>query len=414
MLLQKQYNILRQPTRNVNIKIDLINENDVVVGSFEGIATDGNISIDASSTYRRTGNLTMVFDKKYNILPSPESKIWFNKRMGVSVGLKNYSDEIIWFNLGRFAVSEVDFNFSAKERTMSCALLDYCAFLDGNLGGALSHRTVIEKGTPISEAIKSILSGLARVSVEDMKIDDMNLTVPYTIEKEAGSTIYDLIMELMELYMGWTFYCNEQGIFVVEKIRDKTGDPIIESFGDGGIDLTLTTTPKIDFKNVKNSIYVWGRELEDGTQIKWNYKNKWARDSYSELNTLTNKEIGDICYIANENKSYMWNGSEWELLSFNVVPKYNIEKIGERVHVYTSDTIFTELQAQLRAEYELEQKSNMSEQISFTCVPIYYLQPLHKIYINVDNLIQGDFLIDSVSIPLGVGEMTINCHKLYY
>ena len=87
MITQNQYNVLRQPTRNLNIKIDLINENDIIVDSFEGIATEGTINLDGNSTYRRSGNMTMVFDKRHNLLPKPDSKIWLNKRIGIHIGL---------------------------------------------------------------------------------------------------------------------------------------------------------------------------------------------------------------------------------------------------------------------------------------------------------------------------------------
>ena len=39
----EQYSVLRQPVRRLNIRIDLLNEKDVVLDSFEGITTSGNI-----------------------------------------------------------------------------------------------------------------------------------------------------------------------------------------------------------------------------------------------------------------------------------------------------------------------------------------------------------------------------------
>ena len=414
MITQNQYNVLRQPARHLNIKIDLINENDIIVDSFEGIATDGSISMDGNSTYRRSGNMTMVFDKKYNILPSPKSKVWFNKRIGIYVGLKNYFGEIIWFNMGRFAITDVNLNFNTAEKTMSCTLSDYMAFLDGNLGGTLSHQTVIPVDTPISEAIKSTLTGLGKVSVEDIKIDGVDLMLPYTIEKPSGSTVYELIKEMLDLYMGWDFYCNENGVYVVEKIRDKANDPVVEVFDGTDKDLTLNSQPKVDFKHTRNSVYIWGRQLDDGTQTKWVYRNRWARNNKKDLDDLTDKQKGDICHITLEDSSYAYGGDGWSLLDFKVIPQFNIEQIGEKIYSDSNEKIFTEEQAKLKAEYELQQRSNMAETVSFSCVPLYYLQPLNKININIDNLIQGSYLINSVSIPLNIeGEMTIEARRLY-
>ena len=415
MITQNQYNVLRQPTRHLNIKIDLINENDIIVGSFEGIATNGQINLSGDSTYRRNGNMTMVFDKKYNILPSPESKIWFNKRIGIHIGLRDYFDEIVWFNMGRFAIGSVDLNFDKAEKTMSCSLQDYMAFLDGTLGGKLSHKVVIDEGTPIYEAIRSTLTGLGRVSIEDIKIGDIDLVLPYTIEKSSGSTVYELVSEIIQIYMGWTFFYDENGVFVVEKIRDKRNDPIVEVFDGTEKDLTLNTQPTINFSHTRNSEYLWGRQLEDGSQIKWVYKNKWARNNYSDLNGLTDKEKGDICHIISEDNSYVYDGSSWSLLDFKVISQFNIEQIGEKVWTESIDTVFTDEQAMLKSEYELQQMSNMAETINFSIVPIYYLKALNKIGINIDDLIDGDYLIDSLSVPLDLSSsMSVTAKRLYY
>lgn len=414
MITQNQYNVLRQPTRHLNIKIDLINENDIIVESFEGIAVDGQISLSGDSAYRRSGNLTMVFDKKYNLLPSPSSKIWFNKKLGLSIGLKNYFDEIVWFNMGRFAIDEVELNFNSAEKTLSCQLKDYMSLIDGTLAGNLSHKIIIDEGTPITEAIRQSLIGLGQMSIENIQINNMSLIMPYTIEKSIGSTVYDIVKELVELYMSWDFFVDESGVYVVEKIRDKVNDSIIEAFDGSDKDFSLNATTSIDFKNVKNSIYIWGRQLIDGTQVKWVYRNRWVRQNHSDLDNLIDKQKGDICHILNENNSYVYNDG-WKLLDFKVQPSFCIEKIGEKVWSENFDNIFNETQAKMRAEYELEQRSNMAETVNFSCVPLYYLKPNKKIYMNIDDLIQGDYLVTSVSMPLNISAtMNVQAKKLYY
>ena len=189
----------------------------------------------------------------------------------------------------RFAITDVNLNFNTAEKTCHVLFLITWHFR-WNSGGTLSHQTVIPEDTPISEAIKSTLTGLGKVSVEDIKIDGVDLMLPYTIEKPSGSTVYELIKEMLDSYMGWDFYCNENGVYVVEKIRDKANDPVVEVFDGTDKDLTLNSQPKVDFKHTRNSIYIWGRQLDDGKQIKWVYKINWSRNNYSDLNGLTDKE----------------------------------------------------------------------------------------------------------------------------
>ena len=415
MATQEQYNVLRQPIRKLHIKLDLLNENDVIVDSFEGIATDGTISLSNQSTYRRSGNFTMVLDKKYNLIPKPDSKIWFNKRCVISIGVNNYLDKIIWFNLGRIAIDEVDLNFAEAEKTISCQLKDYMVFLDGNLSGRLSHKTAIPANeVTVSEGIKTTVSSLTKVSIEEIQVNGSSALVPYDIEKSPNNTIYDLVKELIEMFMSYDFYFDENGYFIVEKIRDKSTDPIIENFDGSDKDFTLNASSKLDFKNIRNSIWIWGRQLDDGTQIKWVYRNRWSRQNKLDLNNLADKQKGDICFIVSENKSYIWNESDWELLDFKVVPIFNIESIGEKIWSYSDDKIYTEEQAILRTEYELTNYSNFAETINFSIVPLYYLKPQQKIHINIDGEISGDYLIDTLNIPLNIDSpMSITAHRLY-
>ncbi len=414
MVTQNQYSVLRQPVRKELVKISLLNEEDVIVDSFEGIAVDGSVSLSGESTYRRSGSITMIFDKKYNIIPSPSSKIWFNKRIKLEKGIESYSGEIVWFDLGRFAIQNISLNLDKAEKTLSCTLLDYMAFLDGTLGGTLTHKTVIPLGTPINEAIKGVAAGFGKVSIEKMEINSSPLVTPYTIEKEAGAFAYDLIKELIDLYMGYDLYYDDNGYLIVERIRDTRNDPIVEHFTGDDKDLTLNENPSYDFSHVKNVIQVWGKQLDNGEQIKYKYANRYSRQDYSELSTIVGMEYGDICYVETEQKSYVWE-DDWVPLEFNVVPIFNAELIGEKPTIISDDNIFTFLQAKLRCEYELTKQSNMAEGINFSVVPLYYLDINDKIKLTIPDVLDGDYIINNLSIGFNIDTpMSINASKLYY
>ena len=414
MITQQEYMVLKHPIRHLNIKIDLLNKNDVIVGSFEGIAIDGNVTLTSDSNCRRTGNITMVLDKKYNLLPSPSSKIWFNSRLGLWAGLKNFNDEILWFNLGKFAIDEINLSFNTLEKTISCNLVDYCAFIDGTLGGYLSHQTrIVSSGVTINEAIRTTLTSLGKLSMSDIVVNGSLATVPFEIEKSPNSTVYELVKELVDLYKNYDMYYDEEGVFRIEQIRNRQTDPVIWNFED--INLSVDYSSVIDFKNVKNSIWVWGR-TESQVQVVWNYRNRFARNTISEMNSITEKQVNDICCVIGENKnSYRWTGSTWELLSFKVVPDFRMESIGEKILAVTDNNVQNVNQAKLRCEYELTNYSNFAEVVSFSCIPIYPLKPNDKIYLKVDELnIDGYFLVRSVDFTLGIDSLSkVTCQKIY-
>lgn len=392
-----------------------MNESDITVASFEGIATGGSINLDSSGNYRRTGNLQMVLREEDNLIPNPESKIWFNKRIGVHIGLQDWNDEILWFNMGRFAITNVNLDFNSTEKTISCDLLDYMAFLDGTLGGELSHETrVVAQGATINQAITAALGSLGKVSLDNVEINGSLATVPMDIEMSPGSTVYDLVKQLSDLYKNYTFYFNDEGYFRLQQIKNHKTDAIVWDFTD--IDLSLNYSRALNFANVKNNVWIWGKQLENGTQIVQNYKNKYARNTVIEMNTISDMATNDICHVINDDMSYVWDGTDWELLTFTVVPDFRSESIGDKILALSHDEIYTEEQVKLRCEYELTNYSNWAETVSFDTVPIYALKPEEKIKLYIPEIgIDGEYLTKSITIPLDIsGSSSIQTEKIYY
>lgn len=416
---QKHYVLLfkNMTGRYLHIKIDLLNDKDIKIDSFEGISTSGSINLSSDSTYRRTGNLSMILNKK--LLPKPENKIWFNKRVKVSIGLSDFNDEIYWYDMGKFAIDKVSAKSSQTDKSLEVNLLDYVAFLDGVLGGYLSHETQLtaKLGVPIRDAIATTLSSLPKVMIDNITVEGLEALIPYDMTFNPNGTIFDIVKQLLELYMGYECFFDIDGAFRVQKIRDKKNDSVVWDFTVDNMDLSIDYVNEINMANIKNSIHVWGNTSEStGIQTYWVYRNRWSRKEYSDLIDLTNKQIGDICFLTNEDKSYMWNGNTFELLNFNVIPIFNIESIGEKIWSYSDTKIFDISQAKLRCEFELTNQSNFAETISFSCVPIYLLDVNSKIKIkDTDTGIDGIYLIKSISHSLNIdGVDNITAQKLYY
>ena len=108
------------PTRYLHIKVNLLNNNDIIIDSLEGVSIDGSLNINADSTYRRTGNLTMIIQN--NLIPSPTSKIWFNKRLQILIGLEDYNGNIIWFSQGKYAIKNCNLNLDKSDKTIKFSI----------------------------------------------------------------------------------------------------------------------------------------------------------------------------------------------------------------------------------------------------------------------------------------------------
>ena len=416
---QKHYALLyRNMTgRHLHIRIDLFNDKDVKIDSFEGISTSGNITLSNSGTYRRTGSLSMALNK--SLLPKPENKIWFDKRIKIYVGLSDFNDEIVWYDMGKFAMDKVSAKSGQTDKSIDVNLLDYVAFLDGTLSGYLSHETqiTVASGVKVNEAIKSIVASLPKVMIDDFKIEGLDVLIPYDLSFNPNGTVLDIVKKMIELYMSQEFYFDTDGVFRVQRIRDRVGDPIVWDFTLDNMDLSINYVNEINMANVKNSVHVWGDTNETtGIQTYWVYRNRWSRKNHSNLSELTDKQKGDICFLTEENQSHMWNGTTFELLDFNVAAQFSIENIGEKIWSYSSDDIKDVPQAKLRCEFELTNQSNFSEKINFSSIPIYLLDVNSKIRIKDDDTnINGEYIVETIQHNLSVdGTDNITATKLYY
>lgn len=416
---QDMYNALVKSTRNINVLVEILNSTTyAVLNQLQGIAISGDVNFDSTSNYRRTSNLKLAITKTSNLWPSDaSSNIWFDKVIRLQIGV-GFEPNIQWYNLGIFAVKTGTFNYSLSEKTASFDLLDPMSLLDGTLNGKLPNEIkIIAQSTDVTTAIIATVSNLPKINISNIQVSGSNALIPFDIIQPPNSTIYDLVNTLTNLYMSYEYFFDEQGYFIVQKIKDLLNDPVDFDFSQTPIKIITRNSVSLDFGNVRNSVTVWGKQLSDGTIASWTYRNRYSRNNLTNMNLIIGMVKGDICFISDLSKSYMWNGSAWVLLNFNVVSTFNMESIGEKIHVYKSDTIFTNDQAQLRCEYELWLQSNFAEKISFSCAPIYYLSANQKIYVSSlqEPNIDGYYRITSSSLSMTTnGEQTINAVKLYY
>ena len=417
---QDMYNVLMKSHRNLNVLVEILNSTTyAVLNQLQGIAISGDISFDSTSNYRRVcSSLKMAITKTSNLWPTDaSSNIWFDKVIRLQVGV-GFEPNILWFNQGIFTIKTGTYDYSLSEKTASFDLSDLTANIDGTLNGRLPNEIrIIAQSTTVNNAIFTTVSVLPKINISNIQVNETDALVPYDIIQQPNSTIYDLIKELSGLFMSYEYFFDENGYFIVQKIKDLLNDPVIFDFSQTPIKIITKNSATLDFGNVRNSVTVWGKQLSDGTIASWVYRNRYSRNNLTNMNLIVGMVKGDICFISDLLKSYMWNGSSWVLLNFNVVSKFNIEAIGEKIHVYSSDTIFTNDQAQLQSEYQLWLYSNFAEKISFSCAPIYYLSANQKIYVSSlqEPNIDGYYRIISSSLPMTTnGEQTINAVRLFY
>ena len=371
---QTDYDLVQMNTRNAKIKVELLNFNFQTISSLEGKTTSGSIEVDANSDIRRTCNLSLVAKDIDENMISEGGELWLDKYIKIYQGIDNPRDnnKTVWWNMGIFLINNPNTVYSAADHTISFEGLDLMAKLTGRRNGQVpAVATLVPAGSKVADVVKKTITQLG--GFYNYIIEDEGLEVPYDIKMDMGATIYDLLAELRDLYSNWEMFFDVDGVFHWQKIPNGEKEAVVVNFNEIQ-PLIISDNVNIDFENVKNHIIVYGRLLDTGEQIM-----ATASDTNAE---------SPFC----------------------------ISKVGQINYIVDDERIYNNELAKDRANYELYLHARLNDSISLEIVPIPWLNDVNiKIaYTNEKIGIEGEYLIQSLSIPLDIGSsMTITALKIY-
>lgn len=304
-LTQNQIDVLSQNLRKKRIRIELLDFELKTIDSIEGHAIGGSITANAENDIRRSGNIELaipidlakstLFEKLDGFTIEYGGKIWLDKYIKIFVGIDNLlstEEETQWYKLGVFLINQPVRSFSADTFTISFECIDLMAKLTGKRQGQLTGQTtLIEKGyydsnnnyvkTKLADVFGSVISELGGFTKYTIyPIPAQYRYLPYDIKLGVGSTVYDILKELMNIISTWHIYFDLDGILIIEPI------PSGENSITYNIESThyITNDLSINFENVKNQIVVYGR-VNTLTYYTENTEDESENVSYSG-NTL--------------------------------------------------------------------------------------------------------------------------------
>ena len=121
--------------REVYAKIVSLNIHEEPIESIEGRVTGGSISIDGSSSVRRSCNLTLVTQEVdiNDIYWGFSNK--FKLYIGVLNTINKKYDDIIWFPQGTFVINSFNSSYTTVDYNISISGQDKMCLLNGTIGG---------------------------------------------------------------------------------------------------------------------------------------------------------------------------------------------------------------------------------------------------------------------------------------
>ena len=448
-ITEQQYRTALQNMQSRYIWLELLNYNFQTVDELSGVAISGSINIDANADVRRTGSIELVVkDSTFEVQSG--GKIWLDKYIRVWVGIASlYTGEIERVNCGLYIIDAPSYKYNVNTNILTLNLLDLMAKLTGIRNGYLKGiPTVIKAGESIRKAIIDTLGlgGFTQYVIDEPPSPG---TVPNDLEFSQGSTIYDVLSGLRDIYPNYEMYFDTGGVFYYKPIPTGYNEPISADdslFNHIVISEDLTT----DFQNVKNSIEVYGRihepshystatsvsdttisltiadisvyvedliygfTLTDNTGIvnpslKINSLASYPIKTDDGNPAIIQAEAGEVYYCV------QFKGDYWRWLGH--LQAYGFaEDLNEQSPFYVGGTVgrirlplydgeyancITDDLAQQRAEYELWKHTNLNNSLTLGVIPVYWLDVNILVeYTLKRNNVKNQYLIKSINLGL--------------
>ena len=289
-LLQQDIEILKQGSKELYSKVELLNRNKKILANIEGELISDSISIDALSDIRRTYSCEMKYsNENWNSADKYKLMTYY---IVPYVGIKHIRlNKILWYKLGTFAFDSRSFTYNESSSTLSFQCLDLMSYLNGTLSGELKDIKIeIEAENNIRNVIISLLE---ECNITEYNIVDMINLIPY--DKEYSSTTYyAIIKELLDLYAGYEMYFDIDGVFTIDKIPtceyddNILDDTIIEP-------LLISQSGSFSYENIYNHIKVYGMNIEtDRYTEQCTYSDNVYNATIETMTTYENFETYSI------------------------------------------------------------------------------------------------------------------------
>ena len=453
---QMDLDLLSQTNKIIYTKIELLNKNFKILDTLEGNLISDNLSINSESAIRRTYDITLhINDSSWNI--GADKKIWLDKYIRVYVGYYHVlSKRIQWYCQGIFVIAQGSCDYDETTNSLSLSCLDLMANLTGDIGGMIGSKLLIQHGADIRNVLISSLqeAGITKYYVCDMN----NRTIPYDIEKEPTDTWYDVINEIINLYVGYEFTFDVNGICRIQPTPLLASEPVVLDNDILYPLLIKVNDVAIDFSSIHNVVEVYGASIDtewysedieisestfiakvDGMTALENFDlvaikiplnnpsdmklqikstdgsfTSSALDVYDEEDKIeNNKLLSNEIYVF----KYTKDKNRWVLQGqYQAYGKYieesldnpfSINKINERKTTMILDEIPTSTLCYQRAKYECFKSTFLKDTVSCSMIRIPFLDVNQKIELKLPDRNLDQYIVTKISVS-DIGTMSID------
>lgn len=373
--MKKLQERLKKSTIKPCFRLFLLNSDETINYEIpqEDIKLDnGSFTENYQSGQRKNVNIDLINNNgQYN--PSINT-IWVHNRFRFDVGIQD-GNTTYWFPRGIYVLNNPIATHEISLKEISLSLVDKFAILEGPMG-TLEATYEIPVGSDIKQAIEGILTldngaGFP-IDLKPIVYDHSfeGLKMPYTLKKDAGSTLGEMILDIGTILNAEVFY---------------------NSLGN------------LCFININETID------DSSKQTLWYYTENEREYNSSSLTYDFENVINEVQVVGdyvNNNLSYAY------IQNTNPESPICIQRIGRRIKYVEDTNIYNNHLASDRAKYELRKNTLLNTSISVTVSfnPLLFVNNLIGLEDSFFEYQRQKFLIQTLSYNISTeGTMNISC-----
>lgn len=384
---------LQNPMRKLKFKVEILSHYEGAIGQITNdlsSAEVGSISINKEQGCRRSCSFTII-DRDEKYLPQVDSWFWYNRKFKLFIGVV-VSNDIYWFPQGVFITKSA----TAHGKALAIEGIDKYGFLNGELNARMC----------LVEYQASVTNSKKGTKIADLIRDTLMLDLGNNIPLDPVEPLIDPIFYDAELYDDIVV---DEGGYLGE-IFDKLAEMY-------GANIYYDVNGRLRMERVFNyNLPSWYRHLspqsnlgevdiaETDIDVQYNY------DGVNIVTVTTDNTNGEIYSYTAKNENPQ------SPVCITSVGYKGLD--GGTYYISLGDTTLDsgEEKCRMQAEYILLQNTCMGTSVSFNYPNLPHL--------DVDNTIELTneyykfkkqlFLIQSLTIPLSNGEMTIEATNLQW
>lgn len=309
IITERDKSLLLQSEVNYKYRLYVLDKDEKIVDTLEGLSSIGSYNIDADSTIRRTISFVLELDSTYSSTHIEEKiETWIGYDFKMQIGIYSIrDDDYVWYECGTYSITAANTSYDAVTNSLSTELGDWFIKLNGTrngqIGGAPTILIPIEDDSGIITLRRATVDILRENGIKKYIVQDLGEfygmptynpdyleyrrnypnwnQLPYELEYSAGCMVADILIDIRDLYPNYEMYYDIFNNFCFNVIPSCENDIVTVTndflqqilLGEGSESVTYDISSIKNITEVFGKVYDVDRFCDEGVTVSSNVYN---------------------------------------------------------------------------------------------------------------------------------------------